>query len=78
MILYKCFSVNCGLLFLIIFFIFRAVILFVIEDITYNICDQRFHEYEIRRQRPDVHVIRRNLTQISKNGHLTDDKRLIM
>lgn len=56
----------------------KAVILFVIEDITYNICDQRFHEYEIRRQRPDVHVIRRNLTQISKSGHLTDDKRLII
>ncbi|XP_047482294.1 glutathione synthetase-like isoform X1 [Penaeus chinensis] len=56
----------------------KAVIMFVIEDVTYNICDQRFHEYEIRRQRPDVHVIRRNLTQISKNGKLTDDKRLII
>ncbi|XP_071534053.1 glutathione synthetase-like isoform X2 [Panulirus ornatus] len=56
----------------------KAVILFVIEDVTYNICDQRFHEYEIRRQRPDVHVIRRNLTQISKTGHLTDDKRLMI
>lgn len=26
----------------------RAVILFLIEDVTYNICDQRFHEFEIR------------------------------
>ena len=25
-----------------------AVILFLIEDVTYNICDQRFHEFEIR------------------------------
>ncbi|XP_069994033.1 glutathione synthetase isoform X4 [Penaeus vannamei] len=56
----------------------KAVIMFVIEDVTYNICDQRFHEYEIRRQRPDIHVIRRNLTQISKNGKLTNDKRLII
>lgn len=56
----------------------KAVILFVIEDVTYNICDQRFHEYEIRRQRPDVHVVRKNLTQISERGHLTDDKRLII
>ncbi|XP_076061733.1 glutathione synthetase-like isoform X3 [Oratosquilla oratoria] len=56
----------------------KAVVLFVIEDVTYNICDQRFHEFEIRRQNPDVHVIRRNLTEISKRGKLTDDKRLII
>uniref|UniRef100_A0A0P4WD75 Glutathione synthetase n=1 Tax=Scylla olivacea TaxID=85551 RepID=A0A0P4WD75_SCYOL len=56
----------------------KAVILFVVEDVTYNICDQRFHEYEIRRQRPDIHVIRRNLTQISQRGCLTSDKRLII
>ncbi|KAK8394592.1 hypothetical protein O3P69_006622 [Scylla paramamosain] len=56
----------------------KAVILFVVEDVTYNICDQRFHEYEIRRQRPDIHVIRRNLTQISQQGCLTSDKRLII
>lgn len=61
-----------------VIFTCRAVILFVVEDVTYNICDQRFHEYEIRRQRPDVHVIRRNLTQISQQGHLTSDKRLMM
>ncbi|KAG7160162.1 Glutathione synthetase-like 1 [Homarus americanus] len=56
----------------------KSVILFVIEDVTYNICDQRFHEFEIRRQRPELHVIRRNLTQISQTGQLTDDKRLII
>ncbi|KAG0724060.1 Glutathione synthetase [Chionoecetes opilio] len=56
----------------------KAVILFVVEDVTYNICDQRFHEYEIRRQRPDIHVIRRSLTQIGQQGHLTSDKRLII
>ncbi|KAK4298479.1 hypothetical protein Pmani_029177 [Petrolisthes manimaculis] len=56
----------------------KAVILFVVEDVTYNICDQRFHEYEIRRQRPDIHVIRRNLTQISEQGRLTADKKLFI
>ncbi|XP_045126156.1 glutathione synthetase-like isoform X2 [Portunus trituberculatus] len=56
----------------------KAVILFIVEDVTYNICDQRFHEYEIRRQRPDIHVIRRNLTQISQRGRLTSDKRLVI
>ena len=25
-----------------------SVILFIIEDVTFNICDQRFHEFEIR------------------------------
>ena len=25
-----------------------SVILFIIEDVTYNICDQKFHEFEIR------------------------------
>ncbi|KAB7498767.1 Glutathione synthetase [Armadillidium nasatum] len=56
----------------------RSVILFVVEDVTYNICDQRFHEYEIRNQRPEIHVIRRNLTQIGNTAKLTEDKRLIV
>ncbi|RXG61918.1 Glutathione synthetase [Armadillidium vulgare] len=55
-----------------------SVILFVVEDVTYNICDQRFHEYEIRNQRPEIHVIRRNLTQIGNTAKLTEDKRLII
>ena len=25
-----------------------SVILFLIEDVTYNICDQKFHEFEVR------------------------------
>lgn len=35
---------------------------------TYNICDQRFHEFEIRRQNPAVGVLRRNLTQLGRGG----------
>ena len=48
-----------------------SVILFLIEDVTYNICDQKFHEFEIRRQCPDVFVIRKTLTQIAETGTLT-------
>lgn len=57
---------------------FRAVILFVVENVTYNICDQRFHEFEIRRQNPMVTVIRRNLTQIADMAEVGKNKELIM
>lgn len=44
----------------------RAAILFVVEEVAYNICDQRFHEFEIRKQNPNVKVLRRTLTQLGK------------
>lgn len=56
----------------------NAAIMFVIEDVTYNICDQRFHEFEIRKTYPHVKVIRRNLTEIYKNGVLGPKKELIV
>ena len=46
----------------------KSVIMFLIEDVTYNICDQKFHEFEIRRQCPDVFVIRKTLTEIADRG----------
>lgn len=55
-----------------------AVILFVVEDVTYNICDQRFHEFKIREMNPDIKVIRRNLTQIYQTAKLGEDKQLFM
>ncbi|XP_032691229.1 glutathione synthetase-like [Odontomachus brunneus] len=42
----------------------EAIILFIVEDVTYNICDQRFHEFEIRRLNPDIKIIRRSLTSL--------------
>jgi len=58
------------------------VILFIVENVTYNICDQRFHEFEIRRQNPNVRVIRRNLTQLGGKGKggakLGPNKQLLM
>lgn len=56
----------------------QAAILFVIEDVTYNICDQRFHEFYIREQRPDILVVRKSLTQIAQQGRIGDDGLLIM
>ncbi|KMQ97831.1 glutathione synthetase [Lasius niger] len=56
----------------------QAVILFVIEDVTYNICDQRFHEFEIRKQNPNVKVIRRNLTQLAATAKLGTNMELIV
>jgi len=50
----------------------KSVIMFLVEDVTYNICDQKFHEFEIRRQCPDVFVIRKTLTDIGERGVLKD------
>ncbi|XP_062537030.1 glutathione synthetase-like isoform X1 [Armigeres subalbatus] len=55
-----------------------AVILFVIEDITYNICDQRFHEFYIRETYPHITVIRRNLTEIYEQGKLGSNGELLI
>ncbi|XP_055607671.1 glutathione synthetase-like isoform X1 [Uranotaenia lowii] len=56
----------------------QAAILFVIEDITYNICDQRFHEFYIRETYPHIQVLRRTLTQISQQGKLGTSKELLL
>ena len=47
----------------------------MVEDVTYNICDQKFHEFEIRRQCPEVFVIRKTLTDLAKRGYLTKVRR---
>lgn len=52
--------------------------MFIVEDVTYNICDQRFHEFELRKQNPNVPVIRRNLTELSKTAKLGPKKQLIV
>jgi len=55
-----------------------SVILFLVEDVTYNICDQKFHEFEIRAQCPEAFVIRKTLTDLAQRGSLTEDKRLMI
>jgi glutathione synthase len=56
----------------------NAAIMFIIEDVTYNICDQRFHEFEIRKTYPHVKVIRKTLTDVYKTGKLGPNKELIV
>ena len=61
--------------------VFRAIILFVVEGEgqVYNVCDQKFHEFEIRKQNPDCYVMRKNLTEIAEQGKLVgDDSRLFV
>ncbi len=56
----------------------RSVIMFIVEDVTYNICDQKFHEIEIRKRNPDVFVVRKTLTEVHDQGRLDEKKRLFV
>ncbi|KOX76540.1 Glutathione synthetase [Melipona quadrifasciata] len=56
----------------------KAVILFVVESITYNICDQRFHEFEISKINPDIKVIRKSLKDLVSEARLGPNKQLIV
>ncbi|XP_033218866.1 glutathione synthetase, chloroplastic-like [Belonocnema kinseyi] len=53
-------------------------ILFVVEDVTYNICDQRAHDFEIKRLNPKIKVFRRSLTQLVAAATLGVNKELIL
>ncbi|KAH0950533.1 hypothetical protein HN011_001841 [Eciton burchellii] len=57
----------------------EAIILFIVEDVTYNICDQRFHEFKIREINPKIKIIRRSLTSLIAEGiSLGPNKELIV
>ncbi|XP_034826370.1 glutathione synthetase-like isoform X2 [Maniola hyperantus] len=56
----------------------RAVVLFVVEEVSYNICDQRFHEFEISEKRPEIMIYRRTLTEIYDETTLNDKKQLML
>ncbi|KAJ6638096.1 Glutathione synthetase, chloroplastic [Pseudolycoriella hygida] len=56
----------------------EAAILFIVENVTYNICDQRFHEFYIRREYPHVKVLRKTLTEVHSFGKLGPKKELIV
>lgn len=55
-----------------------SVILVIIENQPMNICDQRFHQFEIARQKPEVKVIVKTLTQMSNEAKLSDSKDLLV
>ncbi|XP_063218318.1 glutathione synthetase-like isoform X3 [Bacillus rossius redtenbacheri] len=54
----------------------NAVVMMVVEDVSYNICDQRFHEFHLRERHPEIRVVRRTLTQIAAWGQLGPKKEL--
>jgi len=57
----------------------KAAILFIVEDVTYNICDQRFHEFQIRKMNPNVNVLRFSLTTLGQGAaRLGPNKELIV
>lgn len=57
---------------------YRAKILFVVEDVTYNISDQRFIEFGIQRLNPNIKIIRRNLTELVTQAKLGPKNELIV
>ena len=48
------------------------MILFLVEDVTYNIYDQMCYEFEIRRQYPDVFGIRKTLTELAERAEMKE------
>lgn len=56
----------------------EAKILFVVEDVTYNISDQRFIEFGIQRLNPNIKIIRRNLTELVTQAKLGPKNELIV
>ncbi|CAH0760223.1 unnamed protein product [Diatraea saccharalis] len=55
-----------------------AVVLFVVEEVSYNICDQRFHEFYISETRPEIQIIRKTMNEIYEETELNDKKQLII
>lgn len=55
-----------------------AIILFVVEEVTYNICDQRFMEFETERLNSNVRVIRRNFKQLVEQAKLGENMELLV
>ncbi|XP_063629338.1 glutathione synthetase-like isoform X5 [Cydia splendana] len=55
-----------------------SVALFVVEEVSYNICDQRFHEFEISETRPDIIIYRKTLNEIFEEASLNDKKQLML
>lgn len=54
------------------------MILFVVEEITYNICDQRVIEHAIHDINPQIKVIRRTFNQLINQAQLRANKELFV
>ena len=52
-----------------------AVILFVVGDDSFPVCDHRGHEFGIYKVNPHVTVLRRTYADLAADrGHLNEDK----
>lgn len=56
----------------------ESAVLFLVEDVAYNICDQRFHEFYIRENYPHVRVLRKTLTEMHAQAKLGPNKELLV
>jgi glutathione synthase len=54
-----------------------AVILFVVEDRTTNVCDQRGHDHKIS-EMSNIRVIRKSFTELHDIVRVTEDRRLMI
>ncbi|XP_013137947.1 PREDICTED: glutathione synthetase-like isoform X1 [Papilio polytes] len=61
-----------------LFGVASAIIIFVVEEVSYNICDQRFHEFEISEKRPDIMIHRKTLNELYEETTVNDKKQLIL
>ncbi|XP_076325109.1 glutathione synthetase-like isoform X1 [Tachypleus tridentatus] len=52
----------------------EAVILFVVEEETYNISDQRCLEFAVREKRKDIHVTRQKFSELQLNAVLKEKR----
>jgi glutathione synthase len=55
-----------------------AVILFVVEDRTVNLCDQRGHDFAISKIRPDIKVLRRTWNELHSCVSVDENRRLLI
>lgn len=57
---------------------FRSVILFVTEDRTVNIADQRYVEFQVQILNPNIKIIRKSMTALITNAKLNPDRELLV
>ncbi|KAL4703755.1 hypothetical protein ACJJTC_017543 [Scirpophaga incertulas] len=55
-----------------------AIILFVVEEVSYNICDQRFHEFYISETRPELQIVRKTLNEIYEETSINEKGQLVL
>ena len=54
--------------------VFRAIVLVISKGREPNICNQRYCEFEIHKQNPEIRVIRRTFAELAARGRLNEKK----